>query len=1508
MSLKPRTFRRVVLLGSLVGLLFLGGFGYFVFRPWQNQRQLNSMLDDGMNAYESGNYVTAHTLIGRYLGRTDNPDPEIVLAYARARLKVQASDGGHIRVAILSFRRYLDAVPSDVEVARELLPIFNVAGMWIEAKALAQRLRTTYNDDSIGVLRELRRAMSQLQENPQETDEIYQLCIAHPDAQFQDYFQYTDRLDKQGRSDEAQSLIADALEKNPNDPELLTCSVFLDFLDVQRLSASGDIERRLGELSIELAHALGLEPQTGEWVESPDFLSDQLSMASSRLFNEMGRPDLSLAVRVKSALTIRDTDSLIWAARRLYWADDVSTLDQLEFLNNDGDEISDVLGYQALAHRDDEDTEVFKSKSTALSALKLDFQARTWIGLLDAMKLIDDAKPVDARAALTKAITLNPNEPTFHLVMGDIHASLGLIKPAMEEWEQSFKFANADGRIPWTTPLIRIVDAYSKANRLSEVSDVLELIARVAPNDPIIQAVRPNSISQLAVRGELNAQSTQEILNNYENQSSSFTQERLSSVAPIIANLYAINDQPDQARAVLKAALNTSPSPQLLLEMMQVDHAYNLGLAKSEGINTRELVRATPQAALAFAVVANSRDQQFEEALEVLDEGVANASESEKYDWKLARAKYLDVFLDPKEDPRSRQAWDELRRLYPNTIELLYLVAESKAFRSDLAAVNAVIAQFVENTSTAGQTLPSRLRIAQASSIIAQGVTKTNRQQAVEIARSVVASEQKNIAARKLLADLLSLSPPPGLDEEQTFSRDIPGAVSQYVSIARQINGKASQGYLLKAAQLSIEIKDRINAKSYLTEAAALYPNDFNFLPQVAWELSQINEHRQAFEIYSKLKRISPDPKAQIDASLEMVHFYLLQGQLTQTHSLLNELAQEESLSFKQLYQLVSACERAGFAPNGFTSVDELARSGEQFLLNPIDAKMVYAQYTNQFISKEVGEAAFIEVLALDPTQEEVWKILIYQVFDQGRTEEAKELSAQARVHLPQSKLIQNISDFVAGNINSASEFIAQGAGKNDDDAVDAARRVDEYMQLKASIPDGVQTQASANILLDLLKDYPENLPVQRFALEELAFNGVDPRLLVSFAEAAVKKYPSDLKLLKIAAIIYLTSQNFEMALDAGQTWKSLIGSDPSESSLFVAKALIQLGRFSQAAQELEPYYAEALNASENMMNLDVLFFSAYAQLRSGVPSAQVSARLEPLLSSNELVRTSVWMNLAVEGVLTIEQGAEWLDLVSNYITEQERESLARAWVQLMEQRGVWVSQYAQRSIDLLSPIVSQDPQNPDSLGLLSQAYAAKARSQTDEQSRVRELATAIELMERANGINPKNFAYLLHAAHYASESNDWASAESKYRRLLKQDIGLGWVSVTIHNNLAMTIERQTRDETRLEEALQFATVATSSTDDPSFWGTRGWVELALNQLEVAQSSFQRVVTLNPKSMEGWVGLAIVQHQLGPDHQPDAAKSFAEVLKLHRIQPMDDELFNRLKSGGSSAWESQLNQ
>ncbi len=1503
MALKPRTFRRVVLIGSFVSIMTVLAFGYFVVRPWQKQRTVDSMLVEGMAAAQAGDHVNATVLIGRYLSRTDDPDPEVLLAFSRSRVKYQSSDFGHIRVAIQTYRSYLTLVPDDVEVAKELLPLFNLAGMYLDARELAQALRTEHHDTSLEVIREEIDARAELDEDDPLIEQLLVMSVEHPDARFRDLFRYLGWLAHADRRDEARDFINARLASDPNNVDTRLAALW------GQITGGDELSIELVDTYVqELCTLLGLDSQTKQWSAEPIFLTTEMTIFVDKLFNGFRRPDLSLAVRLASAKVIGDTDSMMWAARRLYWAGDLETLAQLKTQNGLDEPVPDVLGYQTLARRQAGDEESESILRSELDTIELDFRAKAWSQLFEGLDLLEEDETVLARAKVKKAMTLYPVEPTFYLVSGDIFARHGRLAQAQEQWGQAQEIVSElVGRIGWLDPSIRIINAYAKEGRLSEVLDEVNRLVEIAPENPVSTMIWLRSYASLARNNELDRSAIQSILLRFEDVRSALSAEQQAVISPQIATLYASIDQDDEAKAVLTSAISSSPDEQVLLDLIEVDQRYELGIVQSVGIDADALVRSSPDRTLRYALNVFAKTQEIEAGLAVVEESAQLATEEESYLWALVRAQYLDAVETPEtQEPEALQAWMELRAAHPDDIDLLYQIVESNAVGRDLALVDELIGEIIDKTSTSGQTLPSRLRLARAWAIMGGGAqgkppVKSMRDQAIEIVRSVVASEPENIKARNMLGRLLAMKPSPTLSNpDDRFEPDIKGAIEQYVTISRQLKGRVAQQYLFEAIDLSFEYDDEEKAKQYLIEFDSRFPNDFDALAHVARRLENINELDHATEIYSRIYQHANSGREKIDAGLSLVNVYSAQNERRLVLALLKDLRDVSKMDADQLVDLASLHTRNGYKPEG----DLLAESGERYGLDPIEAKMVYAKYAGAFISGEAFETTLREIVSLDPTNEQAWTLLIERLVREQRFDEAQEAVAWAIAQMPESKGLRALSVLAQGELESASVLFETGAIEPNDFIREAVDRVDEYMAAKGN----ATVDEQITMLVSMLDRFPDFPPVQRFALSELNNTGLNPALIAQYADRAARKMPGDSLIMRIAGHAYLRASSPSDALRIARLWRANVSGSPLEPDLITAQAMVQLENYEEAANVIRPYVLGAIERPNEEFNASILHVYSHAQLMNGEDPQVTADRLGPLLEGEHPLVKRVWLNLAMGSVPTHEEAARWIKRLTLYATPEDIPAIANAWLGMIERFDDPLAEYAQVAIELLEPVVESEPENSLLMGTLGRLYFELSQMTDDQAQQQDLLKKAAGIMEQADRVNPANPAFLAQSALFETLANNFPAAESKYRELLARDLPPGRFLGTVLNNLAMVLERQTKDAQKLAEAFELSVRATDMFEDPAFWGTRGWVALALNRLDEAESSFQQAVSQDGDGLEGWVGLAVVHYRLGSSRADDAADSFARVVELINAAstPIDDDLIERLKNQGDEQWTSVL--
>ncbi len=798
MPMKPRTFRRVVLLGSLGGIVLLLLFGYFVVRPWQNHRQLEAMRTDGLAAFDAGDLHTAEKLLGRYKNNAENPDAEVFLKHARAREKVEVTDNGHIAVAIASYREYLRRVPDDVEAKRDLLLLMNMRGdLFVEAETLARELIDTHGVDDLEVLSELHFAMQMQQKSLQDRAQVLQAMYEHPDADFGELSLWVDYLDSTGRAEEANELLAARAESGSG-------SVNEQVLFLTRRSEEDQLSDQV--ILADLCTIIGLDPDLrdglGEWTEDAPEVSPSAGWFINKVFNALRRTDLATTMQLRIARESGDRLTSIWAARRLYWAGRDEELMSLEVMTDNGELDSDVLGYQYLSAKREGYEEEAARLEQAIRDIKYDRRAFAWVAHIDAGRAVDESRFVDARLLLQNTIDWYPTEPTFRLRVGQQHLNEGRFREAIEQWVTASELVNDQvgalyrfDVMGWTEPMIRIVNAYSGQDRLLEATPYLEELQRIAPDDPRTAVVMLEARAELARRGELPRSMGLDFVRSWTANRDALDPDARSQFAPQVVAILSFMGETELARQELRDALaNADTDAALKARLLEIDDQYRLGIASTLGIDLSDITMSSPLGALRAAGEVYERTGDLNRGIEIIREGMAQADESSRTSWE----RVLIGFVDQFSPEQARPMWDAMIATSPNDLEVLYFAIESNAYGSDLAKVDELIARAVAMTEGEGKAIPARLRLARANAMVAgpDSRTNTNRSMALEIVRSVVAQDPTYTKARNMLGRLLSLPPSPGLSDKERYTPDYAGAIEQYRMLARQLDGRVAQKLL----------------------------------------------------------------------------------------------------------------------------------------------------------------------------------------------------------------------------------------------------------------------------------------------------------------------------------------------------------------------------------------------------------------------------------------------------------------------------------------------------------------------------------------------------------------------------------------------------------------------------------------------------------------------------------------------------------------------------------------
>ncbi|HEX7009038.1 MAG TPA: hypothetical protein VF184_03595, partial [Phycisphaeraceae bacterium] len=142
MRLPSQTKKRLTLLLAIIVAISFGIAGLYHYQQKKRYRQAQEHRQQGMAAYEAGNYQQAVEHLEQYL-RQESEDAQALYRYAHAQLQVPEPGNYHVARAISALQRVLQIDSQYPQAADELLELYRLTDNSSEALALAQRILQT---------------------------------------------------------------------------------------------------------------------------------------------------------------------------------------------------------------------------------------------------------------------------------------------------------------------------------------------------------------------------------------------------------------------------------------------------------------------------------------------------------------------------------------------------------------------------------------------------------------------------------------------------------------------------------------------------------------------------------------------------------------------------------------------------------------------------------------------------------------------------------------------------------------------------------------------------------------------------------------------------------------------------------------------------------------------------------------------------------------------------------------------------------------------------------------------------------------------------------------------------------------------------------------------------------------------------------------------------------------------------------------------------------------------
>lgn len=1549
MSLRPKTARRLILLAIAAFLLAGSAFGFVFVRQWQNERLDARHRAEGLAAAAEGRHVDAMTSLSRYLRRNQG-DAEAILAYARARLRIEDRDGNYLQDAIDKYQRLLDLTPDDRAARLELLDLYLRVGYWKEAAETAQRLRPGELAEATDIPTLIKEATALLSARefgprlPAILARVHEIDPLNPHA----HLAYLALLAATDRESEAIPHAEVLLGRAPEDPRAGLVMAYAILTQ-----APGDGADRASAL---LARCAGLDPDTAERAAEPAFDDPDLVGRIVLGFDAAGRPDLALklleldAPRLGDPLITRITIRRLWQSGRL---DDV------------------VAQAERLAPGDDADTEVLALRANALMTLGRtgeasalieriesrvhDYRAGPWASVLRLGA--QGTSPADRVASLTSAVKANPHEPIFTSMLGEQLASLGRREEAWEQWRAAIR---APLSASWAAPRVALGESLLAAGRLTEAYQAIADARRIAPRTMIVNVAWVECATALLAQGltsPLTAGELLEIADAFDEELASrgpdeaidALRERL---LPCRVDLAILDHRHAEAGARVRAALDPAIElqPATLQRLSNASEAGGLGLEGEVAARLQQSYGELPTVVFARAIEMLGSEGP-EPGLALLREAAARGASQGNpaigrgdVEWQVAIARFLELARHAD----APEAWVALGEAHPGDLGIQRMILESSSIAADREFVERTVGRYKALIGKETGLEPIVVRLARARTMLRSGSAR-DRADAIAILNVIVGEESGNIEARLLLARSLATA-----DPARGGQADIPGAIRQYEEVLSRVPGRAVVA--LELARLYQGQRDF--ARSRETIEGVLNDPTVDEGIRLAAARALVAQGDGAIAVLA----IEPIVEARADGVDNAVLLALAQGYLSLRRDedaarVFDRLAARRIVDPVVAYATAESIASRGRFDEGLAII----RGLDESLVGTGTREALEARLTQHFRAADEAIAAYELAIAAAPRRIESWRGYVDLLLREGRSDEAAAVADRALAAVGQSAEVALLvaQTRASGDISDLDAVLKILDGQAADP--EAARLATNLREARAR---GAFDDPRG--LANLADQAPNSLPIQLLVIRRLQELGAH-KPAGDIAMRAIGVFPRQSEPARLAAISFVAQGNHAELLRAAEAWRTRAFPRPVEADLAVAQALVGLGQNDRALEELRPHLAAAVANPSSGLSPGLINIAARAMIASG-READCRALLLPLLASSASIRTQVWLPLAASPGRNADAAMAWLAEVEPHIPagDDERLLLANANLSLLSRYPDRAATILAHATDLVSDylaagggsggiaheILGVIRHQTGDLAKAEAAYREAIRLDDSRADAMNNLAymlldrgtdpasidEAVSLAQRAIATaEPPSAAHLdtlgvalgkrgerqaaagdagaaqsfeasagafrraidlggadaMLLARYAfacERAEAWDEAIAAYERILLLP-GIDSDSLaSLQNNLAFALVRPSREPkpAEIERARALIMASLLSGDRAAYWDTLGEVELAAARLDEAERAFRRAIELEPMSISARLGLGEALFRLGSGGAEQALRIAAELRAQLETDPAVD--------------------
>ena len=1269
MAIRSKTKVRLFILLAAILLLGSGvGIGAFV-RLKQIEHDIQQLRSDGLAAIEAGDDVTALKSLGKYVNK-NKQDVEALYALAGVRQQIEEPRGKHIAYAAGMLRRVIDLDPDHPTARHDLLKLFTALQHSTEAQEIAEYLLRKSPDDP-DAIRALAIALVRVQEYEQALPWAVKYSDAHPDD-LQIHALVMSVMGQLHRS--ADELLDRAIQFNEHNP-----------LDLEGQILTLKVMMGVGRPGLEMIGRA--ESLKSEHPQDPRFLI-LLSIAHDangdrataiefcRSASEYQPPDRAFLLRVvktsdafglyeESLLTLRryarqmDDPAVerflfqrLW--EREYLAEILEGTKDLE--PDDADADSEILALRATSlHRTKRGDEGASDEAVkireALAERKDDNLARAWANILEKIFENPENDGKGVVAVSQDALARVPGHPYFLFLLGTGYRSLGESEQALESWR---KLCIPSGDIPpvsWPAPFLHSARVLLASGRFMQAFDYAREALRRAPKNLEAAALFAEVIA--ANLDELSDDADEELLRLVEQIQITVPGEPRTLGIHFMLLIRA--GKADEARQVLQQVLvGTPPKESVLIKMAGLSLQAQIGLEDACLDLSEKTYGRTPKLVYARAVQSFGRGG-VTEGLKLLEEGLAEADETDVFRWRVARAQYLVV----ANDERAKATWIELADELHDNLKIQTQVLKYELVWSNLEFVDRTIKRLRELSSEKSPVW----RNPRAKYFLVSKEDAAAASDAADLLEPVVRGSPDLLESQLLLAT--------------AYRRmgKLSGA-EEHLTVAVKLLPRAKV-ILLERARVRIDLGQMDLARSDLV--AAISGDGLTALQR--WDASMLLNRVGANDLaIEQLESLGED--AEQDAKLQLAVLYREQEQFDKVEAICLKLMEAPtSNAIRFVVDFHASQGRHAEALETLAKLDDMG-------LDKTTWHLIRAAFYSKYMGPDRARREYQEALQAAPDHRDLQVSYVQFLFTHKQIDQAVEAIQQLTQRFPEDEWFQLMAEHaeLLSDPESVTEALLLFPGL----LGDASHRLaitDAMRVLKQEVggQDGMQKRLAS--LRDLANRNPEAAAIQNVLIAMYIKSGLHSDALEA-SDRALQAFPSSITPASGKTDALMRLGRLTEALAAAKEWRRRAMSAPLGADLIIAKLHLSLGDPSSALAQMEPYLDRALETPD--ANAPIIISCAAALLASRQIEA-VEDLMAPLIERSREWRTA-WSNLLTSVVEVLDVSEPLLVRLGALIDNddiEERLMYVQSWSNLAIRTKR--AEYVRRAYQLIKPLTERE-------------------------------------------------------------------------------------------------------------------------------------------------------------------------------------------------------------------------